>query len=98
MPTFRYSAKDQDARTVTGKITASDLDMVVQELRNRRLIIISIDEEKQSALFSTSTMQSKPIKTEDIILFSRQMATMVDAGIRSCRPSRPSRSRPRTRH
>ncbi|NTV30010.1 MAG: type II secretion system F family protein [Candidatus Omnitrophica bacterium] len=81
MPTFKYSAKDQDAQTVTGKVVANDLEMVVQELRSRRLIIISIDEEKPSAFFTPSAERAKAIKTEDIILFSRQMATMVDAGI-----------------
>ncbi len=82
MPTFRYVAKDQEARSVTGKIVANDVAMVVEELRNRHLIIISIDEEKQSALFSAAPKEgAKPIKAEDVILFSRQMATMVDAGI-----------------
>jgi type IV pilus assembly protein PilC len=81
MPTFRYSAKDSDARTVTGKVVASDLNMVIQELRNRRLIIISVDEEKQSTLFAPSAERAKAIKAEDIILFSRQMSTMIDAGI-----------------
>ncbi len=81
MPTFKYSAKDQDAKTVTGKVVANDLEMVVQELRSRHLIIISIDEEKHSAFFSASSTPAQSIKVEDIILFSRQMATMVDAGI-----------------
>jgi type IV pilus assembly protein PilC len=82
VPTFRYSAKDQDARTLTGKIQANDVNMVIEELRKRRLIIISIDEEKQSTLFAKpGTKSPKAIKSEDVILFARQMATMVDAGI-----------------
>ncbi|MFH0753324.1 MAG: type II secretion system F family protein [Candidatus Omnitrophota bacterium] len=82
MPTFRYSAKDQDARTLNGKIEAADVNMVIEELRKRRLIIISIDEEKPSSFFAKSSgPRSKPIKAEDVILFARQMATMVDAGI-----------------
>ena len=51
MPTFRYAAKDQDARTLNGKIEANDVNMVIEELRKRRLIIISIEEEKKSAFF-----------------------------------------------
>ncbi len=82
MPTFRYAAKDQDSRDVTGKIEASDINMVIEELRKRRLVIISVDEEKKSALFSVSRGErGGAIKSEDIILFARQMATMVDAGI-----------------
>ncbi|MBF0330700.1 MAG: type II secretion system F family protein [Candidatus Omnitrophica bacterium] len=83
MPTFRYAAKDQDARSLTGKIEANDVNMVIEELRKRRLIIISIDEEKPSAFFApkSGAAGGKRIKSEDVILFARQMATMVDAGI-----------------
>lgn len=82
MPTFKYVAKDFEARTYSGKISADDQSMVIDELRKRKLIIISLEEEKKSSLFSSAPReQSAPIKTEDVILFSRQMATMVDAGI-----------------
>ena len=39
MPTFRYTAKDHDARTLTGKISAVDQSAVLEELRKRRLKI-----------------------------------------------------------
>jgi type IV pilus assembly protein PilC len=81
MGTFRYTAKDFDARTFTGKISAADQSVVVDELRKRKLIIISIEEERKSALLSASFAKSSAVKVEDVILFSRQMATMVEAGI-----------------
>ncbi|MBF0594215.1 MAG: type II secretion system F family protein [Candidatus Omnitrophica bacterium] len=80
MAIFRYTAKDFEAHTFTGKITATDQLAVVDELRKRKLIIISIEEEK-AATFMPSVEQTAPIKVEDVILFTRQMATMVDAGI-----------------
>ena len=82
MSTFSYTAKDQEARTISGKIVANDEQAVLDELRSRQLIVISIDEEKKSQFsFGASRAKTSSIKTEDIILFSRQMATMVDAGI-----------------
>ena len=81
MPTFRYTAKDFDARTFNGKISAADQSAVVDELRKRKLIIISIEEERASSFLSVSAERSAPIRAEDVIMFSRQMATMVDAGI-----------------
>ncbi|MBF0387181.1 MAG: type II secretion system F family protein [Candidatus Omnitrophica bacterium] len=81
MATFRYTAKDFDAKTFTGKISAADQSAVVDELRKRKLIIISIEEERASSLMPSSALKTAPIKSEDVILFSRQMATMVDAGI-----------------
>jgi len=81
VPTFRYTAKDQDARTITGKIVADTQDLVIEELRKRRLIITKIAEERQGSMFTASSEKGKPIKTEDVILFARQMATMIEAGI-----------------
>jgi type IV pilus assembly protein PilC len=82
VPTFVYSAKDQEARMVTGKLDAADLNVAIEELRRKKLLIISVDEEKKSAtLFSMKNDKGGSVKVEDIILFARQMATMVDAGI-----------------
>ena len=84
MPTFSYTCKDQNAQTVTGKIDASELGLVVDELRRRQLVIISIDEAKAAVSFLTAKgpgPSGHAVKTEDVILFTRQMATMVDAGI-----------------
>ncbi len=48
MPTFKYTAKDPSAKTVTGKITASDQASVIDELRKRKLIIISVAQVHES--------------------------------------------------
>lgn len=78
MPTFKYVAKDQNARDVTGKIVADRQSGVVEELRKRNLTIISIAPVKEAVSFSFSR---KKVKEEDLVMFSRQLATMVDAGI-----------------
>jgi type II secretory pathway component PulF len=44
MPTFKYTAKDKDSRTVTGKISADSKAFVVEELRKRKLTIISVNQ------------------------------------------------------
>ena len=80
MPTFKYTAKDQDARNVTGKMAADSQAAVIEELRKRKLTIISIQETKDRALTQKSSHRKK-VKIEDVVLFSRQLATMVEAGI-----------------
>ncbi|MBF0122130.1 MAG: type II secretion system F family protein [Candidatus Omnitrophica bacterium] len=79
MPTYQYSAKDQNARTITGKIVAGDEATVLDELRKRRLVILEIKEQRSS--LSSTGERAKAIKVEEVILFTRQMATMIDAGI-----------------
>lgn len=85
MPTYNYSARDQQGKTVSGKISAENQNMIIAELRKRDLIIISIDEEKQSMVSKATTssrkVKGKRVKSEDIVIFTRQFATMIDAGI-----------------
>ncbi|MFH1360881.1 MAG: type II secretion system F family protein [Candidatus Omnitrophota bacterium] len=80
MATFKYTAKDANAKTVTGKIIADNQAAVIEELRKRKLVIISIKESKESTL-SGMSFGGKRVKPDDIVIFSRQLSTMVDAGI-----------------
>lgn len=80
MITFKYMAKDTNARTITGKISAETQASVLEELRKRKLTVISLSPIQES-LLSKISFQSKKVKADDIVIFSRQLATMVDAGI-----------------
>lgn len=83
MPTFKYTARDQLGKVVSGKMSADNETLIVAELRKRELVIVSIVEEKSSGLkvASVSKKPKKKIKSEDIVVFTRQFATMIDAGI-----------------
>ncbi|MBM3252595.1 MAG: type II secretion system F family protein, partial [Candidatus Omnitrophica bacterium] len=81
MPVFKYVAKDQSAKTVSGKIVANDKTVVVDELRKRKLVVISVSESRGPSFFQMGSGLKGRIKTDDLVIFSRQLATMVDAGI-----------------
>ena len=80
MPRFKYVAKDQTAKTISGELIADNQTMVIDELRKRKLVIISIKEIAEKTLAGVS-FGKKKVKIEDLVVFSRQLATMVDAGI-----------------
>lgn len=80
MATFKYIAKNKDSRTVAGKIAAENKVAVIEELRKRQLTIISLDEVKES-VFKQSTFKSRKVRADEIVIFARQLATMVEAGI-----------------
>ena len=80
MPTFKYSAKDASSRNVVGKIVTENKQSVIEELRKRNLTIISIDKVKEASL-SKSSFQRKRVKPEDLVIFTRMLATMIEAGI-----------------
>lgn len=81
MPIFEYSAKDQNARSVSGTITAENEQGVVHQLRERGLMVMSISEVNESDQKRKSRSGGKKVKQEDIVIFARQLATMIEAGI-----------------
>lgn len=83
MATYKYMARNQEGVSVSGKISADNESMIVAELRKRNLIIISINEEKTSRGHAAAPKikKGKKVKSEELVIFTRQFATMVDAGI-----------------
>ncbi|MBU4343421.1 MAG: type II secretion system F family protein [Candidatus Omnitrophica bacterium] len=77
MPTFRYVAKENTGKTITGTQDYSDKAALIDALRKKGLVIISINETSKRRL----SVFSKKVKLEDVVIFSRQLATMVDSGI-----------------
>ena len=80
MPQFKYSAKDKDGRTVTGSMEAANNIAIVDALRQKEYIIISLEEAKYKTM-SSLFGGGERIKLDELVVFSRQLATMVDAGI-----------------
>ena len=80
MPQFKYSAKDKDGRTVTGSMEAANSIAIVDALRQKEYIIISLEEAKDKTR-SSPFGGGERIKLDELVVFSRQLATMVDAGI-----------------
>jgi type IV pilus assembly protein PilC len=82
MSTFKYTARDQEGKSVSGRISADSESLIIAELRKRKLIILSVAQEQESAFKQSSKRPGgKRIKPEDLVIFTRQFATMVDAGI-----------------
>lgn len=77
MPTFRYVAKESTGRTVSGILDYSDKSLLIEALRKKGLVIISINETARRRIGAGA----KKVKLDDIVIFSRQLATMVDSGI-----------------
>lgn len=78
MPNFKYTARNREGKTVEGKLTADNRQAVTEKLKQRQLTAVSITEVKEVKL---RPFQSKKIKKDEIVIFCRQLATMVEAGI-----------------
>src|SRR6266542_3528694 len=80
MPLFEYTARN----TANGQIQKGQLDVASQAdvsnyLRKNRLMLVSVREAPKQIKFTMPGAQR--IKTRDIVIFTRQFATMINAGL-----------------
>ncbi len=80
MKKFTYKAKDAQGKTITGKVEAASSDQAAKLVRKRGYTVISIDESKIN-LSSLFGLFSSRITRGDVAIFTRQLATMVNAGL-----------------
>lgn len=78
VPTFNYEGVDRKGAKVKGEVTARNMALAKVNLRKQGVTINSIREKKKGleiALFKPS------VKALDICIFTRQLATMMKAGV-----------------
>src|SRR5258707_7652476 len=78
MITFSYQARDAAGRIVSGIQEALNEDNAVTSLMSRGLMVLSL---QRKATASQSRRKSTNVKETDLVLFTRQLSTMVEAGI-----------------
>jgi type IV pilus assembly protein PilC len=78
MPTFEYTARSQTGQIQKGQMDVASKDDVSAYLRKNRLILVSVREAPKAIKFS---MGGPRVKTRDIVIFTRQFATMINAGL-----------------
>ena len=87
MTTFKYAAKGPGGKTVEGTITAADRNEVAAELRKQNLVATKIEESTSGPKKNTGPtgllgMVKKPSASRtDLVMFTRQLATMVGSGL-----------------
>jgi type IV pilus assembly protein PilC len=78
MTTFAYQARDASGRIVSGIQDALNEDNAVTSLMSRGLMVLSLTEK---AVGSKTKKKVWTVKETDLVLFTRQLATMIEAGI-----------------
>ena len=81
MSKYAYLAKDKEAHSFSGTIESRDPSAAVLELKKRGLIVISVVEEKVVKAKAGDKFKGKKIKTAEIVVFCRQLATLVSSGV-----------------
>ncbi|HWQ75547.1 MAG TPA: type II secretion system F family protein [Syntrophomonas sp.] len=72
--------RDQQGALRNGELEAENRDLIVQKLLSQGLYILSLEEKKESKSIELSFLSPR-VKTEDLVVFTRQLATMLAAGL-----------------
>ncbi|OGP15214.1 MAG: pilus assembly protein PilC [Deltaproteobacteria bacterium GWA2_55_10] len=82
MPTFVYTGKTLGGEARKGELEAASLAAATAALRRQQILPSSVTPKKAGLSFEIKIPGlGKGIKTKDIVIFSRQFATMIDAGL-----------------
>ncbi|HJP84137.1 MAG TPA: type II secretion system F family protein, partial [Fimbriimonadaceae bacterium] len=81
MPHFAYTAIDASGRTVRATMEADNEQLVLAKLRDQSMHCTEIKKTSKIAKPGGAIIGKKKLKPKSIVVFSRQFATMIDAGI-----------------
>ncbi|HUU30151.1 MAG TPA: type II secretion system F family protein [archaeon] len=77
MPVYVWKARTVKGEAQSGEFTAASPQEVIGHLRRKRLIVLSVNPKPKEIKLSFGGS----VKTKDIVLFSRQFATMINSGL-----------------
>ncbi len=80
MPVYTWVALTRKGRTLKGDIEAADETIALSQLKRRRLTVKKIKPKPKDLFENVAFMQPK-VTNKDIVIFTRQFSTMIDAGL-----------------
>ncbi|MBI5630535.1 MAG: type II secretion system F family protein [Elusimicrobia bacterium] len=83
MPTFAYKAKSADGNVLEGVLEAEEQKTATERLRSQKLVVLEISQKGGGPLgFVKELLKGKgKVTSKDLVLFSRQLSTLVGAGV-----------------
>ncbi|MCM8778342.1 MAG: type II secretion system F family protein [Candidatus Omnitrophica bacterium] len=82
MLTFRYRARDKSGKMIEGNIQSESIELASEKLLASGLILLSLSlTEKRKSLKSFLKIQPQKVKSSELVLFTRQLYTLLNAGV-----------------
>src|SRR5437870_6155262 len=79
MPVFQYTARTLKGDLVNDKIDLPSRDDVIAHLRKNRMVVVQVRAAPRE--FKLNFKFGGGVKTRDIVVMTRQFATMINAGL-----------------
>lgn len=80
MKRFNYKAKDRSGKLVAGEVEASSIEHAAKLVRGKNLIVLSLKPKAENPLDLIKRFKER-ITQADIATFTRQLSTMINAGL-----------------
>jgi type IV pilus assembly protein PilC len=80
MPVFKYEGRNRAGAGQKGEIEATDQNVALAQLRRQGVLGATVKPKTQAFTIKIPGMQPK-ISEKDLVTFTRQFATMIDAGL-----------------
>jgi len=81
MPLFKWEGKDRQGQIVRGELDASSSAVAVLQLRKQQILPLRVKAEKEKKKSALLGRFRRKVKEKDVAVFTRQLATMIDAGL-----------------
>ena len=79
MPVFEYTARNAaTGQIMKGQLDVASKDDVMKHIKQNKMMMVNIREAPKQISFS---FKRKGVSTRDIVIFTRQFATMINAGL-----------------
>jgi type II secretory pathway component PulF len=78
---FSYQVSGADGKQVNGLIEAPDENAAVVELQNRGFMVLSLASTEKGVFASDITQFFNRPKTKDVVVFTRQLSTLIEADV-----------------
>lgn len=80
MPVFEYTARNASTgQILKGTLDVPNRDEVLKHIKQQKMIVVNVREQPKQLSFGA--LGKKGIKTRDIVIFTRQFATMINSGL-----------------
>ena len=79
MATFKIKAKDKQGKLISEVLEAETQKDLIDTLHRRGLVVMGIEE--QRSVRKSKSHRRLRVKADELVIFSRQLATMVNAGL-----------------
>lgn len=82
---FTYRALDASGSTREGRIDALNKDTAISSLQRRGFVVLSVSSAEEKSLFGGDSAIFNPISYRDVVILSRQIATLFEAQVSALR-------------